>query len=391
MGQKPVKCAGCGTELSKIAGACWNCGGVVTRAVEEPGAGLDRPGGANEPANVTPVGLSSWRDASVAIESSVKAPEVAPPTSPERVLRSNKDRFADRASSGTRPPPNLVGTHVNEVVIDATVSGAFRRAIRTFGGSFRVLLVSGTLAVVIGWVVGWVVGFGLQAIGETQAVSPIATVLNLATQALVVTPLSYGWQFICLRVVRGQGVAVSDLFEPYRGRLFVTAMSSLVQALLVALSLLPVGIAFVVVVMTGVVPLGATRFAEADVVAFLTNISPLKFSGLVIGLFAVLIPPFVVNVRLSLMSYLLVDEGRGPLEAAAVSWSRSRGSVGLLAGVTIAGYLLIASGMIIFVVGVVPASVVFFLAHAAAFVAVTTRQEADQASRRPAHTFEGLA
>jgi len=53
--------------------------------------------------------------------------------------------------------------------------------------------------------------------------------------------------------------------------------------------------------------------------------------------------------------------------------------------------LLIASGMIVFVIGVVPALVVFFLAHAAAFAAVTTRQEADQASRQPTHTFEGLA
>ena len=117
---------------------------------------------------------------------------------------------------------------------------------------------------IIGSVVGWVVGLALQAIGETQAVSPIATVCNLATQALVVTPLSNGWQYVCLRVVRGQGAAVGDLFEPYRGRLFVTAMSSLVQALLVALSSLPVGIAFVVVVMTGVVPLGRDRFPDND-------------------------------------------------------------------------------------------------------------------------------
>jgi len=343
------------------------------------------------PASVTSTGLSSWRDASVPSEEAAKSAVVAPPASPERVLPSNKDRFASAASSGSRHPSSLVGTHLDEVIIDATVAGAYRRAFRTFGGSFGVLLVAGTLAVIIGSVVGWVVGLALQAIGETQAVSPIATVCNLATQALVVTPLSNGWQYVCLRVVRGQGAAVGDLFEPYRGRLFVTAMSSLVQALLVALSSLPVGMALVVVVMSGVVPLGGTRFAEGDVTAFLTTIGPLKLSGLLIGLVAVLIPPFIVSVRLSLMSYLVIDEGRWTLEAAAVSWSRSRGSVRLLAGVTVDGGLLIASVMIVFVIGVVPALVVFFLAHAAAFAAVTTRQEADQASRQPTHTFEGLA
>lgn len=343
------------------------------------------------PASVTSTGLSSWRGAPVAAEDPVTPPVVAPPASPERVLPSNKDRFAYAAASGSRTASNFVGTNLGEVVIDATVAGAYRRAFRTFGGSFGVLLVAGTVAVMIGSVVGWLVGLALQAIGETQAVSPIATVCNLATQALVVTPLSNGWQYVCLRVVRGQGAAVRDLFEPYRGRLFVTAMSSLVQALLVALSSLPVGIAFVVVVMTGVVPLGGTRFAEGDVMAFLAGSGPLKLTGLLIGLIAVLIPPFIVSVRLSLMSYLVIDEGRGPLEAAAVSWSRSRGSVRLLAGVTIAGGLLIASGMIVFVIGVVPALVVFFLAHAAAFAAVTTRQEAGEASRRPTHTFEGLA
>ncbi len=391
MGQKPVKCAGCGTELPRIAGACWSCGLVVPRAPEEPGAAPDRRGGATVPASVTSTGLSSWRGAPVAAEDPVTPPVVAPPASPERVLPSNKDRFAYAAASGSRTASNFLGTNLGEVVIDATVAGAYRRAFRTFGGSFGVLLVAGTVAVMIGSVVGWLVGLALQAIGETQAVSPIATVCNLATQALVVTPLSNGWQYVCLRVVRGQGAAVRDLFEPYRGRLFVTAMSSLVQALLVALSSLPVGIAFVVVVMTGVVPLGGTRFAEGDVMAFLAGSGPLKLTGLLIGLIAVLIPPFIVSVRLSLMSYLVIDEGRGPLEAAAVSWSRSRGSVRLLAGVTIAGGLLIASGMIIFVIGVVPALVVFFLAHAAAFAAVTTRQEAGEASRRPTHTFEGLA
>ncbi|MSQ43710.1 MAG: DUF975 family protein [Chloroflexi bacterium] len=343
------------------------------------------------PASVASTGLSSWRAASVGAEDAVIVPVVDSPASPERVIPSNKDRFASTAASGPRAASTFGGTHLDEVVIDATVAGAYRRAFRTFGGSFGVLLVAGTLAVIIGSVVGWVVGLALQAIGETQAVSPIATVCNLATQALVVTPLSNGWQYVCLRVVRGQAAAVGDLFEPYRGRLFVTAMSSLVQALLVALSSLPVAIAFVVVVMTGVVPLGGTRLAEGDVIPFLARIGAPKLIGLLVGLIAVLIPPFIVSVRLSLMSYLVIDEGRGPLEAAAVSWSRSRGSVRLLAGVTIAGGLLIASGMIVFVIGMVPALVVFFLAHAAAFAAVTTRQAAEQASRRPTHTFEGLA
>ncbi|NDE75532.1 MAG: hypothetical protein EB039_05630, partial [Proteobacteria bacterium] len=153
----------------------------------------DRRGGANVPASVTSTGLSSWRDASVPSEEAAKSAVVAPPASPERVLPSNKDRFASSASSGSRHPSSLVGTHLDEVIIDATVAGAYRRAFRSFGGSFGVLLVAGTLAVIIGSVVGWVVGLALQAIGETQAVSPIATVCNLATQALVVTPLSNGW------------------------------------------------------------------------------------------------------------------------------------------------------------------------------------------------------
>jgi hypothetical protein len=377
-GAKRVKCSRCGTELPAIAGACWSCGEVVARPEVKVGAPV--ADGDSTPAVAGPSAYTSASSGDDVTSSAANA-DVG------RVLPSNRDKFgpSDRPDSqlpgmralAPRPSDDLdPGT--------MTVGTMYLRAFRAIGRGFVVLVAGGLLAFAADVAVTWTVSRVLTYLGQADQ-SAAGTLANGLTYFLVGAPLSVGWQYLCLRAVRGEATSVADVFVPYRGRLFDTAMASLVQGLLIALASVPLMVAFAAVVLLGVVPATVQTLPEFEgaIMALPTGVQ----LGLIAGMLAGLLPPLVVAARLSLVPYLVIDEREGPLVAAAESWTRTRGAARMIIGVMLSGVLLSILGVFAFVVGAGVGLMIYSLAHAAVFETVTTRAARARIAQRTVDVY----
>ena len=383
MGSRRVKCSRCGIELPAIAGACWSCGELVSnnevRVDSRPAMPLEE--------NVSPAvaGPSAYALAPNAEET------LAPAATPEvgRVLPSNRDRFgpsrdkeavgrrsddraSDRTDTSALSSSRSGTTHrTDEREIGAlTVGSMYLRAFRAIGRAFLILLAGGLLAFAADIAVTWTVARVLTYFGQADQ-SAATTLANGVTYFLVGAPLSVGWQYLCLRAVRGDATSISDVFASYRGRLFDTAMASLVQGILVALASVPLMVAFAAIVILGVIPANAHTMPEieAAVLALPVGVQ----IGLAAAFIAGVVPPLIVAARTSLVPYLVIDEREGPLVAASESWTRTHGAAGTIIGVMLSGIILSILGIFAFVVGAGIGLMVYSLAHAAVFETVTTR------------------
>lgn len=373
-----VKCSGCETDLPAIAGACWKCGEVIVRPeVKSEERGLEPQG------SVPTAGLSAY--AASASDRDTRDPSAAVDVG--RVLPSNRERFGP-TDHPSPAPPSTRGSSAQPVHdLDPgalTVGAMYLRAFRAIGRGFLVLVAGGLLAFAADVAVTWTVSRVLSFLGQADQ-SAAGTFANGLTYFLVGAPLSVGWQYLCLRAVRGDSTSVADVFASYRGRLFDTAMASLVQGLLVALASVPLMVAFAAVVIMGVVPANVQSLPDLET-AILTLPTTVQL-GLIAGLLAGVVPPLVVAARLSLVPYLVIDEREGPLVAAAESWSRTRGSAGTIIGVMVSGIVLSVLGVFAFVVGAGVGLMVYSLAHAAVFETVTTRAARARIAQRTVDVY----
>ena len=381
-----VKCSRCGTDLPAIAGACWKCGEVVARTEDKTET---RSAIALTDSSPSVAGPSAY---AVAPNGSDVRPVQ---TTPEvgRVLPSNKDRFSPThrsasptsAGASTSPAPAVAAHHADDHdATPITVGSMYLRAFRAIGRGFFVLVAGGLLAFAADVAVTWTVARVLTYFGQTDP-SAASTLANGVTYFLVGAPLSVGWQYLCLRAVRGDATTIGDVFASYRGRLFDTAMASFVQGLLVALASVPLMIAFAAVVIVGVIPANVQTLLEIEG-ALLALPTGVQF-GLVAGALAGLVPPLVVAARLSLVPYLVIDEREGPLVAASESWARTRGASGTIIGVMLTGIVLSILGVFAFVVGAGVGLMVYSLAHAAIFESVTMRAARARIAQRTVDVY----
>ena len=97
----------------------------------------------------------------------------------------------------------------------------------------------------------------------------------------------------------------------------------------------------------------------------------LMLTGLVINLFWV----FGVMIRLYFAVLYLVDQELGPVEALQASWEATRGQSFKLIGLAIASAAVVFAGLVVFIVGVIPASVMAYLMWTSAYRQVVGRPE----------------
>lgn len=167
------------------------------------------------------------------------------------------------------------------------------------------------------------------------------SVLATLYQLLVVGPLTFGLSYTFLVAVRGSSPDVGDLFAPFQ-RSYVSAV--------VASVLLPI-----------VLVIAALPMAGALAIAFLGDApSPILVAGAAL---LVCLPVFAA-VRLSFVPYLLVEEGLGPVEALGESWARTQPVQLQIFGIELLSGPLLLLGLLLFVVGVVPAMILAGLALA---------------------------
>lgn len=144
-------------------------------------------------------------------------------------------------------------------------------------------------------------------VGPSPGPGPVAG-LGLFYGALVMGPLAVGVANVTLRAVRGDDPEIGDVLAGFRT--YVNAVGGmLLYVLLVA-----------------------------------------------VGMVLLVIPGLVALVRLSFTPFLITDENLGPRAAIEASWEATRGHGWSLFGLGLVSLLILFGGLLLLLVGVIPAS-----------------------------------
>ncbi len=96
----------------------------------------------------------------------------------------------------------------------------------------------------------------------------------------------------------------------------------------------------------------------------------LAAAAVLLGLLCLIVPGIIIAIRLSFVSYLVIDRKLGPLEAVRASWEMTRGHSWNLFGLGVAALLIILLGLACLVVGVLPAMAWVYSAYAVYYLSV---------------------
>lgn len=142
---------------------------------------------------------------------------------------------------------------------------------------------------------------------------------------LIAAPLAYGLFYLYLQAVRDQDPSLGDVLEGFR-----TYLASLASVVLVGL------ITFV-------------------------------------GFLLLIVPGLIAAIRLSFVPFLVTAEDLGAVDAIKESWARTKGHGWSLFGVALLAISVVFVGVLLFLVGVIPAIMLVYAAFAAYFDGVSAR------------------
>ncbi|HEY8514763.1 MAG TPA: hypothetical protein VIS07_04515 [Candidatus Binatia bacterium] len=148
-------------------------------------------------------------------------------------------------------------------------------------------------------------------------------ILGVAYHVLVLGPVGFGGMYAFLRAVRGESPEVGDLLVPFQRCYVQAVLASLLVSVLVG-----------------------------------------------IGTVLLIVPGVIAAVRLAWVPYLVVDEGYDAVGAIRESWERTRGHGWTIFGIFLIAIPLVLIGLLLLVVGIIPAMMLVQLAWAVPYAAV---------------------
>lgn len=185
------------------------------------------------------------------------------------------------------------------------------------------------------------------------------TLLSLAYQLLVLTPVTYGGMHAFLRAARGEAPRVRDLFAPFNRAYLPCVLAGLL-----------VGTPAMVAVLLLAIP---------ALVALLYVANVLPNAWLAGGLALLLtVPGVVIAVRTAFVPFLIVDEQLGVVASVKESWRRTGRCSWQILGLGLLSIPINVLGLMLLLVGIIPTSIWTALAFASLFAAVTERQSSAQ-------------
>ena len=152
------------------------------------------------------------------------------------------------------------------------------------------------------------------------------SLVGTAYHVLVLGPVGFGGMYAFLRAVRGGTPEIGDLFVAFRGDYVQVVLASLLMGILIS-----------------------------------------------IGFVLLVIPGFIAIVRLAWVPYLVTDEHLDAVGAVRESWERTRGHGWTIFGIFLLAIPIVLVGLVLLVVGVIPALMLAQLASAALYADVTAR------------------
>ena len=176
----------------------------------------------------------------------------------------------------------------------------------------------------------------IDAFAETQ-------VLGIVFALFAGTALQAGAQLGAIRACRGQAPGMGTLLEPFRtSYLPLLAFALVVQGSTLIFMLVFIGGAF-----------GAVE---------------LESPAVLIPLLLVALVAIWVSLRLYLVVPFIVDTLSGPVTAVKASWAVTRGRVLHLLGLGVVACAVMLAGLLLFLVGVIPATWLIICLFASAYV-----------------------
>ena len=196
-----------------------------------------------------------------------------------------------------------------------------------------------------------------QIVGSLAGDPAIAVIMSLASFFVVSPLMSMGIIKVALKLCRGEKPAFEDLFSS------VQLIPSYLGATI--LFMLMLGVVFAVGFILSLI-ISAIGFA----VLFTGDVSTgvgLMLVAFLIALFIVLVPTTIAWLIFGFYPYFIVDKRMGPVEALQASMRATKGSRMALLGLAVVSFLIVIAGLLCFIVGVIVATPVVFLAWALAY------------------------
>lgn len=165
---------------------------------------------------------------------------------------------------------------------------------------------------------------GLLAGNDPESMAATGAFISGLYSLVIGTPLTYGLMYIYLRAARGHSPTLGDLFAPFTRAWLPSILAAVLYSILVA-----------------------------------------------IGFILLIIPGIIIGVRLGFVTFLVVDEGLGPVEAIKESWRRTSGHFWTIIGTALLAIPIVLVGILLLIVGVIPAIMWTSLAYATVYAAVT--------------------
>jgi uncharacterized membrane protein len=152
---------------------------------------------------------------------------------------------------------------------------------------------------------------------------------GFAYQVLLLSPVTFGTMWAFLRAARGETPDVGDMFAAFRGDYWQAVLASLLLHFIVA-----------------------------------------------IGTALLVVPGVIAAVRLSWVPYLVIEERLDAISSIRESWERTRGYGWTIFGIWLLAIPILIVGAMLLVVGIIPAILWVYLAHACYYAAISTRERA---------------
>ena len=96
---------------------------------------------------------------------------------------------------------------------------------------------------------------------------------------------------------------------------------------------------------------------------------------IVLGCFALIIPGIIIACRLVFVSYIVMDKKLDPIEAVELSWKLTRGHGWRIFAMGFVSFFILIFGLILFIVGVFPASMWVSSSFATLYQSVLIQKE----------------
>jgi uncharacterized membrane protein len=184
--------------------------------------------------------------------------------------------------------------------IQPTVNGTFGHGWKTLKKYFPELLLIGFILILFSLPMGLVNSF----VDERSAGYVFFSILNVFYGLIIMAPLSYGADLLCLKALRGEPFNINEIFFAYRRTLQIALANILV--------------------------------------------------GIVVGLgFVMLIVPGIIFAcKLSMVPYLMMDKNMEAVEAVRTSWNITKGYSWTIFGMGVISFFVAIGGLILLIVGV---------------------------------------